>query len=85
MAEAEPVKFTVAEVLVTLADVRAVAALQVAVVVNVTVAGLELTPPAQLLTMDTVYATPGLRPVKLTEVAEPASVWVVVAGLVVTV
>ena len=85
MAEPLPVKFTVAELLVTLAGVRTVGASQVVVVVKEVVAAAEVAPPAQLLTMLTVYAVLGIRPVKFTEVALAGNVWVVVAGEVVTV
>ena len=88
MAEPLPVKLTVAEVAVTALDDKLVGALQAggAVVVNVTVTGSDIiNPPKQLLTMLTVYAVPGIRPVKFTDVAEASRVWVVVAGEVVTV
>ena len=88
MAELLPVKLTVAEVVVMLPAVKSVGALQAggAVVVNVTVTGSDIiNPPKQLLTMLTVYAVPGIRPVKFTDVAEASRVWVVVAGEVVTV
>ena len=55
-------------------------------VVKFAMSELEVTsPPKQLLTMLTVYMVLGVRPAKLTEVAVPGSVWVVVAGEVVTV
>ena len=90
MAVALWVKLIEAELVVTLPADGLVGASQGAgaVVVKVVVAGPEVrSPPKQLLTMLTVYAVPGIRPVKFTDVAEADRVWGVgvVAGEVVTV
>ena len=80
-------KLTLAVVAAMLLVARAVGAAQAgneaAWVVKLTVAGAEVAPPAQLLTMFTVYAVPAVKPDKLK--GEAVTVWLVVAGDVVTV
>jgi hypothetical protein len=84
VAEPLPVKLTVADVLVMPLAARAVGALQAgAAVLKLVLAAAEVWPPAQLLTMFTVYAVLADKPVRVAEV--PVTVWVVVAGTVATV
>ena len=77
------VKLTLAVLTVTLAMLTAVGAVQEATVVNTTVPGTEVSPPAQLLTTLTVYIVPGCSPLKLT--GEAVTGWLLLAGLVLTV
>lgn len=65
-----------AEVVVMLLAARFTGGRQ-AVVVNVVVAGAEVSPGAQLLTTLTVYVVPGVRPDKVTGEAVGAGVTVV--------
>ena len=54
-------------------------------VLKPTVAAPDVAPPAQLLTIETVYILFGVKFEKLTELALAGNVWVVVAGEVVVV